>query len=1523
MAHAPDPAQNMTTVIKNNNRKPPLLSQHKSYSDWTRLVKLWQKITDLPKDNHGAAIVMTLEGKSLDAVLELTDDDINKDTGVDLIIAKLDPLYKKDELNEKFEHLEKFESYKRPSATGMQEFLNEFDKLHALAKKHGANYSDDILGFKLIKSANLQNRDEQLIKATIQDIKYADIKSKIKKIFCDNEKPSNSTDESFAIKSEPTFYTREDPECYNGYDDDLESDEDNPENTFYTPYYQNRRGGSRGRSKWQPRGRNFSDWRQPSADSRNTPEWRQSSTKPNGTTWRKPSMDQRPSNQTETHTRNFNDHNARNPMLKNGQPTRCNICQSINHWRNDCPDKLVSETTYLVNEVVLHNCNDVVLKSLVAETWCSAVLDSGATSTVCGNNWFNEFLASLPDEEIKKVSYCQSNKPYKFGDGKCINAVKSAKIPAHFGNNSITIQADIVDAEIPLLLSNSSMKRLRMSINFDNDTAHILGSSVPLATTSAGLYALPITKPVQLLHSLDKQDEQQITLTTTHAKTNSEIASKLHRCFAHPSPDKIIKLVNSAGPYWSQNSDLKHEIKKVSENCDVCKIYRKAPPRPIVSLPMCSSFQEIVAMDLKQYQGKLILHMIDLCTRLSAAAFIPNKSRGVIVQTIFRIWISVYGSPAKFMNDNGGEFANAEFLEMCEQLNITPLTTAAESPWSNGIVERNNQTLACMMNKIIHDANCSPEMALCWALNAKNSLQNVAGFSPFQLAIGFNPNLPSTINDKLPSLSNKSSSQIISDNLDALHSARCAFIEAENNEKIRRSLMHNVRSSGEVKYVTGDDVYYKRDESQEWHGPGKVIGQVGQQVFVKHGSFYIRVHPCRLQFVNSQQNPLLSKPSKENIHTDNSHNSNNATAVSDDDDDDEQSQLESQPPAHVITDQEATRPLLEQTNTNKQTDVGIGAAAAAFEKHGDGSAGSSSPSRPKMTVDNTDHSSNSTFKQNQAIRYKDVVDDPWTTATLVNRAGKASGRHKNWWNISCDDGTSKSIDVSQKIIELVNNLNAQSEVQTEYTFITKKDEELEAKYTELNDWENRQVYTEVEDTGQSCISLRWVVKEKPNENPDKKSTIKARLCARGFEEEKNFRTDSPTCSREGLRIALALIASNKWDICSLDVKTAFLQGNLLERTVYVRPPKEAQTTKIWLLNKCVYGLGDASRYWYLKVREVLTNLGAIPSTLDQGLFTFYKDQKLIGILVLFVDDIIYAGQSNLGDVIDKFKSTFQIGSEGSQIFDYVGIHLEQHPDKSITIDQQAYVSSLKPIFIPNEQNDDPLLTLDANGVKSLRGLIGQLNWLANITRPEISYDVSRISSNIKSATIADVKWTNKVLKFVQTKPAHIHYPSLQLQDADIVVYTDASFNNNTSGSSQGAHIVFLRDSKNACPIAWRSSRIRRIARSTLAAETLAFADGCDTASFIKHLATEIKLIRPNLPFFGKTDSKSLFDAANTTTLISDRRLRVEISLLREMQETDELKIQWISKEYQLADVMTKTGASSNALMSALQKGRFE
>ena len=107
---------------------------------------------------------------------------------------------------------------------------------------------------------------------------------------------------------------------------------------------------------------------------------------------------------------------GRNPQ-KNGQPTQCNTCQSINHWTTQCPDKNLDEVSCMVHEIILQNSSDTVLQITLSETWPSAVLDSSASSTVCGVKWFNEYVEGLPAQDKSKVTYENCNKPFRFGDG--------------------------------------------------------------------------------------------------------------------------------------------------------------------------------------------------------------------------------------------------------------------------------------------------------------------------------------------------------------------------------------------------------------------------------------------------------------------------------------------------------------------------------------------------------------------------------------------------------------------------------------------------------------------------------------------------------------------------------------------------------------------------------------------------------------------------------------------------------------------------------------------------------------------------------------------------------------------------------------------------------------------------------------------------------------------------------------------------------------------------------------------------
>ena len=202
------------------------------------------------------------------------------------------------------------------------------------------------------------------------------------------------------------------------------------------------------------------------------------------------------------------------------------------------------------------------------------------------------------------------------------------------------------------------------------------------------------------------------------------------------------------------------------------------------------------------------------------------------------------------------------------------------------------------------------------------------------------------------------------------------------------------------------------------------------------------------------------------------------------------------------------------------------------------------------------------------------------------------------------------------------------------------DKVKEAKVKELENWKKFNVYEEIIDTGQPCISVRWVSTEK--QSTDGQVVTKARLVARGFEECKDysFRSDAPTAEKRVLRIFLALLASNQWKCNCIDIKSAFLQGKTFEREVYLRPPVEAENSegKVWKLNKCVYGLNDTARVWYFTVRNALLSLGCKQLKVDPAMFYWYQNDKLAGMFLVYVNDFIWGGTKRFEETDQSYQS---------------------------------------------------------------------------------------------------------------------------------------------------------------------------------------------------------------------------------------------------------------------------------------------
>ena len=154
----------------------------------------------------------------------------------------------------------------------------------------------------------------------------------------------------------------------------------------------------------------------------------------------------------------------------------------------------------------------------------------------------------------------------------------------------------------------------------------------------------------------------------------------------------------------------------------------------------------------------------------------------------------------------------------------------------------------------------------------------------------------------------------------------------------------------------------------------------------------------------------------------------------------------------------------------------------------------------------------------------------------------------------------------------------------------------------------------------------------------------------------------------------------------------------------------------------------------------------------------------------------------------------------------------------------------------------------------------------------------------------------------------------------LIAYCDASLGNLSNGGSQGGMIIYLSDVEGKLsPISWSSKKLERVARSTIAAETMALVDSADTCTWLTHMLNEI--LDNNVQISELfTDNKSLKDAAYSTTAVEEKRLRVDIAAIREAIQKKEIHVKWVSNTEQVADVFTKQGANNKLLIKSLRYG---
>ncbi len=212
-----------------------------------------------------------------------------------------------------------------------------------------------------------------------------------------------------------------------------------------------------------------------------------------------------------------------------------------------------------------------------------------------------------------------------------------------------------------------------------------------------------------------------------------------------------------------------------------------------------------------------------------------------------------------------------------------------------------------------------------------------------------------------------------------------AFTEAESSERIRRALRKQLRPTDDM-YVTCDKVYYKRVDCPEWKGPGVVIVQDGAFVFVRHGGTLVRVHQSRLSKTNTQDQESQDQQNDQDNSQKVSEKSSLNNAANDSDSEENTDSDQENISDRVLNIGKVVYPRMTQTETDHDVCVNPVTSAGV-----------------KLTTGQT-----VTFmKQDGSVQ----------RAKVLGRAGKASGKYKNWFNLQHiehdgSDGQKGPVDMS-------------------------------------------------------------------------------------------------------------------------------------------------------------------------------------------------------------------------------------------------------------------------------------------------------------------------------------------------------------------------------------------------------------------------------------------------------------------------------------------------------------------------------
>ncbi len=565
------------------------------------------------------------------------------------------------------------------------------------------------------------------------------------------------------------------------------------------------------------------------------------------------------------------------------------------------------------------------------------------------------------------------------------------------------------------------------------------------------------------------------------------------------------------------------------------------------------------------------------------------------------------------------------------------------------------------------------------------------------------------------------------------------------------------------------------------------------------------------------------------------------------------------------------------------------------------------------TVDAPESEDSASEEEEETVGAPSGANPGASSAAVRRNPSRDRGMPKEWWKAQ-----------SAMLATVVEPSTYEEAMQSEDADMWKQamDEEI-ASLLANNTWTMEKL-----PTGFSPIPVKWVFKVKLDVN-GKVERYKARLVAKGFRQREGIDFDevfAPVSKYSTLRALLAKVAAEDLELHQLDIKTAFLNGEL-EEEVYVlqAPGYEDGTGMVCHLHKALYGLRQAPRAWHTKLKQELEKQGFKASVADPGLYICETGVFLL----IYVDDILVAAV--LKDAVGRVKASVLKSFDGRDMGEasfFLGMTITRdRENRLLKLSQPKMQADLvakygledgKARTVPLSvglhltRDEGEMLDVKEGGYMSL---VGSLLYLAVCTRPDIAQSVGVLSKYMAAPTTVHWQAAKGVLRYVA---GTLDYGLTFGKGDGLIGYCDADYAGDLDTRRSTTGYVFIL---NGGAICWSSKRQPTVAASTTEAEYMAAAFAVKEALWVRTLMGDLALDIGTVKIMADNQS-AIKLLKNPIASMRSKHIDVVYHFAREKVARKEVVFEYVRTEHMLADMLTKPVPRSKLEYCCLNVGLY-